>query len=78
MQLCQDRNVTSANFFTNAVNTRTEGVDVVFTYGVETFGGALDLSAGYAYATTEIQDVNRAADPDLILVGVEADAAGTA
>ena len=71
MQLCQDRNVTSANFFTNAVNTRTEGVDVVFTYGIETFGGALDLSAGYAYAKTEIQDVQRAADPDLILVGVE-------
>lgn len=69
--LCQNRNVTSANFFTNAVNTHTEGVDVVFAYGIEAFGSALDLSTGYAGAKTNIEDVNRAADPDLILVGIE-------
>ena len=69
--LCAGRNITAANFFTNAVDTRTEGLDVVLTYATEAFAGKLDLSAAYSYAKTEIEDVNTAANPDVILVGVE-------
>ena len=71
LALCGPRNVTAANFFTNAVNTRTEGVELVANYGLPLAGGMLDLSLAYATADTEIRSVNDPAITGVILVGVE-------
>ena len=48
-------NVTSARFFVNGVNTRTQGVDIIGTYKVPEFGlGKFRLTAGYNYNQTSI------------------------
>jgi iron complex outermembrane receptor protein len=69
--LCVDRNITAANFFTNAVNTRTEGFELVLTYSQPLGGGNLDLTAGWSKSDTEIRSVNDPVVPGVILVGVE-------
>lgn len=64
-------NVTSARFFVNGVNTKTQGVDIVGTYSVPEFGlGKFRLTAGYNYNETTI--TRRAilpSVPNLILFG---------
>ena len=58
-------NVTSARFFINGVDTRTQGVDVVGTYRVPDFGfGKVVLTAGYNYNETKI--IKRAILPSVI------------
>lgn len=48
-------NVTSARFFVNGVNTRTQGVDIIGTYRVPEFGfGKFRITAGYNYNETKI------------------------
>ncbi|WP_337137707.1 TonB-dependent receptor plug domain-containing protein [Sphingomonas aquatica] len=48
-------NVTSARFFVNGVNTRTQGVDIVGTYRFPDFGlGKFRLTAGFNYNETRI------------------------
>lgn len=48
-------NVTSARFFVNGVNTKTEGVDIVATYAAPDFGlGNFRFTAGYNYNETTI------------------------
>lgn len=57
-------NITSARFFVNGIDTKTEGVEVVATYRIPEFGiGDLRLTAGYNWNRTEITD--RAALPTL-------------
>jgi iron complex outermembrane receptor protein len=48
----------SAQYFTNAIDTRTRGIDVVATYrlGLGDFG-TMRLNAGYNYNQTDITDV---------------------
>ena len=46
--------VRGGRYFTNAVDTRTRGVDLVANWHTQVGGGALDLSAGYNYNKTEI------------------------
>lgn len=67
----------SVRFFTNAVDTRTQGVDVSVDYSVALAKGTLNLGLAFNRAVT---DVTRAAattpalaavDPSLVLVGVE-------
>ncbi|KAF1725073.1 TonB-dependent receptor plug domain-containing protein [Pseudoxanthomonas japonensis] len=53
--------VTSFNYFTNAVDTRTRGVDVVASYTVPFAASSLELTASYGYSETEITSI--AADP---------------
>ncbi|MFD2499372.1 TonB-dependent receptor plug domain-containing protein [Rhizorhabdus histidinilytica] len=51
-------NVDSAQFFTNAIDTRTRGVDVVAEYTVRTAGfGSFRLNAAYSYNKTKILKV---------------------
>lgn len=51
-------NVDSAQFFTNAIDTRTRGVDVVAEYTLRTAAvGTLRLNAAYSYNTTKILSV---------------------
>jgi len=47
-------NVTSARYFTNAVDTRTRGIDIVGTWSVPLAAGTLDLTAGYNRNRTEV------------------------
>lgn len=58
-------NVTSARFFVNGVDTRTQGVDIVGTYRIPDFGaGRFTLTAGFNYNETEITD--RAVLPNVL------------
>ncbi len=64
------RGITAVNFFTNAVDTRTDGIDVVATYAVrDTLGGVLNLSAAYSYSETEITAIRNFGD--VVVIGVE-------
>jgi iron complex outermembrane recepter protein len=53
--------VTSFNYFTNAIDTRTRGVDVVASYTQPLAASTLELTASYGYSKTEITHI--AADP---------------
>lgn len=60
-------NVTSARFFINGVDTRTQGVDIVGTYRVPDFGfGKVVLTGGYNYNQTKI--IRRAVLPSILAV----------
>lgn len=63
--------VSSARFFVNGVDTRTQGVDVVATYRVPDFGaGKFTLTAGYNYNQTKIiSRANLPSLPTVILFG---------
>ncbi len=47
----------SARFFTNAIDTKTTGVDVVAHYKTEAMGGTLGFDAAYNWSKTEITEV---------------------
>ena len=69
--------VQSVRFFTNAVDTRTRGVDAVVSYAVPWLGGDFQASIAYNYSRTSVETVRgttpelAAVDPALALVGVE-------
>jgi len=69
--------IQSVRFFTNAINTETEGVDLVMTYERRLAGGALEFSAAFTYAMTDITRFAptpaalTALDPNFALIGVE-------
>ena len=50
--------VTTAQFFTNAVDTRTLGLDLVATHSRTLAGGTLTLSGSANFTKTEVQRVN--------------------
>jgi iron complex outermembrane receptor protein len=51
------QNVTGARYFTNAINTRTKGVDVVANYGLDfRQNGILRLTGGYNHTKTDVTD----------------------
>src|SRR5690606_5116746 len=50
-------NVTSARYFTNAVDTRTRGIDIVGSYAIPLAGGSVNLTAGHNYNKTELTRV---------------------
>ncbi len=61
--------VAAVNFFTNAVDTSTEGFDIVATYRTELVGGDFTVSAAYNQSETTIDSVRP--DPvDLASLGV--------
>lgn len=49
--------VTGGRYFTNAVDTRTDGIDVIGTYKWALDTGTLDLTAGYNYNKTTIEKI---------------------
>lgn len=64
------RNITAVNFFTNAIDTETNGIDVVGTYNFQkVMGGELNLSAGLSYARTRIRNVRNLGP--VTVIGVE-------
>lgn len=65
--------IENVTFFTNAVDTRTRGIDVVAGYGFDLTGpleGRLDLTAAYNRADTDIRRV-RATPAALLALGVD-------
>ena len=46
--------VNGGRYFTNAIDTRTRGIDVVANYGMDFAGGNLDLTGAWNYTDTEI------------------------
>jgi iron complex outermembrane recepter protein len=67
-------NVTSARFFVNGLNTTTDGFDLIGTYRWDLPLGSVNLTAGYNYNTTDIDEVLAApgplaAIPNLVLFG---------
>lgn len=71
------QDVESVAFFTNAVDTRTLGTDVVLTWDRPLASGQLSSSLAYSYAETDIRRIVetpaelQAINPALTLVGVE-------
>jgi len=71
------QDVESVAFFTNAVDTRTLGADVVLTWDRPLATGQLSSSLAYSYAETDIRRIAatpaelQAINPALALVGVE-------
>jgi len=60
------REVSGARFFTNAIDTRTYGIDVVANYGINLKGrGTLRLTGGYAQNNTYVDRVS-ATPPQLV------------
>ncbi|GAC1478923.1 MAG: TonB-dependent receptor [Gemmatimonadaceae bacterium] len=58
--------VGGARFFTNAINTRTEGVDVVLNYGVSLGSyGVSRFTAGYNHNHTYVTGINQVTPPQL-------------
>ncbi len=62
--------VTGGRYFTNAVDTRTRGIDVVGTWRLDVGTGTLDLSAGYNHNKTEITHTQANA-PELEALGFQ-------
>lgn len=56
--------VTGGRYFTNAVDTRTRGVDIVGSWRTTLAGGNLDLTAGYNYNKTDI--INTRPNPAIL------------
>ena len=48
------RDFTSVRYFTNDFNTRTQGIDVVLTYGWETSLGSTDLQLSFNHTDTKV------------------------
>lgn len=67
--------VGGGRYFTNAIDTTTQGVDIIATYHLDLASSALDLTAGYNYNKTEIDRIanNPAAleaiDPTAVRIG---------
>ncbi len=49
--------VNGGRYFTNAIDTRTRGVDVVGSYRFDFGASSLDLTAGYNYSETEVKRI---------------------
>lgn len=56
--------ITGGRYFTNAIDTRTRGIDVVGSYRWDLAASSLDLTAGYNHTRTEITRI--AANPDAL------------
>jgi iron complex outermembrane receptor protein len=54
----QAQGVTTAQFFTNSVDTKTVGVDLVASYGTALGGGTLNLTGSANFTKTEVERVN--------------------
>mgnify|MGYP002525953419 CR=1 FL=1 len=54
-QILTENNITSLKFFTNAVDTKTSGMDIVVSYsGLELGPGSLDLNFSANFNTTDV------------------------
>ncbi|SDY64018.1 iron complex outermembrane recepter protein [Lysobacter sp. yr284] len=67
--------VDGGRYFTNAVDTKTQGVDLIATYAWDVGNGKLSTTAGYNYSKTEIENIApnpprlAAIDPAAVRIG---------
>src|SRR5439155_1900578 len=54
----QAQGVTTAQFFTNSVDTKTLGVDLVASYATALGGGTLNLTGSATFTKTDVERVN--------------------
>ncbi|TDR41992.1 iron complex outermembrane receptor protein [Tahibacter aquaticus] len=59
--------VTGGRYFTNAVDTKTTGIDIIGTYKWTFAAGEIDWTAGYNYSKTKIEKI--AANPPELTAG---------
>lgn len=65
-------NITSARFFINGLDTRTQGLDVIATYGFDLGGlGDLDLTGGFNWNKTVITDEVATLGPLAMVPGLD-------
>ena len=67
--------VDAVNFFTNAVDTRTEGFDFIANYRFDVAGGTFKLTGAYSYAKTRIDGVD-ATPAQLVALNVNTELVG--
>ena len=53
-----DESLGGVNYFTNAIDTRSQGVDVVATWGTDAGNGTIDFTAAYNYNDLSIEKVD--------------------
>jgi len=58
--IIEEQNLVEARFFTNAIDTRTQGVDVTVSHRLPLGSGSLSSMAALNYNTTDVQRVNTA------------------
>lgn len=66
--IAQGYDVTGGRYFTNAVDTRTDGVDAVGTYHWDLASSSLDLTVGYNHNKTKVR---RLADNPAALAAID-------
>ncbi|MCP1338843.1 TonB-dependent receptor [Idiomarina sp. M1R2S28] len=57
-QILADNNLGAAQFFTNSVDTKTTGLDVIASYPTEFMDGNLNLTAAMSFMNTDVEQVN--------------------
>lgn len=57
-QVLDDNNLGAAQFFTNSVDTKTTGLDVIASYPTTWLDGALNLTAAMSFMNTDVEQVN--------------------
>lgn len=57
-QILEDNNLGAAQFFTNSVDTKTTGLDVIASYPTEFMDGNLNLTAAMSFMNTDVEQVN--------------------
>lgn len=53
-----DESLGGVNYFTNAIDTRARGIDIVATWGVDESWGSVDTSIAYNYNDAEVTSVD--------------------
>ncbi len=69
--LLDENQLGAAQFFTNAVDTSTQGLDLITTYNMDVAGDDLKLQAAFSYVSTDVEKVNSVSDliPDNVMFG---------
>jgi iron complex outermembrane receptor protein len=69
--------IESVRFFTNAIDTRTRGIDLILTHQTDLLSGNLNVTLGYSFSKTSIERIAEtpvqlsALDSSFRLIGVE-------
>ena len=66
--------VSQAQFFANAVDTKTQGIDIVVSYATQMGVGTLDLSGAVNFTDTEVERINVPAEMAQIFAGGDLEA----
>ena len=56
-EILQPFGVNSAQFFSNAIDTETSGIDLILDYNFEWGGGMFGMNAGFNWTTTSVKEI---------------------